>query len=1567
MGVHGLWELLAPVGRRVSVETLAGKKLAIDASIWMVQFIKAMRDDRGEMVRNAHLLGFFRRICKLLFLRTKPVFVFDGATPALKRRTLIARRRQRENAQAKVRKTAEKLLLNHIKVMRLKELAEDIQNQKQQRKQKLSKKSTLPSRDKNFNGTSTSESCEGIPNRGSLENLDEMLAASIMAEENGLFLSSASSFSGATLAKEGGGEGSILNQKYNNESKGKEILSDETYIVGSDSERMEVASRSVHQQNLDEMLAASIAAEEARSLNENASVSAVTNLDGEDTDDEDEEMILPEMHGVVDPSVLAALPPSVQLDLLVQMRERLMAENRQKYQRVKKDPAKFSELQIQAYLKTVAFRRDIDQVQKAAAGRGVGGVQTSRIASEANREFIFSSSFTGDKQVLASTIVEKNGDKDLQAPTVQQPLSSLKNTEIPSTSNPLAQSTPDKSGGFEDNIETFLDERGRVRVSRVKAMGMHMTRDLERNLDLMKEIEKNTSANKAANPEPIQNIEICNPENFSFQSQVLDTSDEGVGGSINKLNERGGEPMLNEETAIEILLEDEGGKSFDGDDDLFTNLAAENPIGMASFDISTQKLSLDGTTDSGWEDAVEGKTYSPKNVEVDDHSFKEGTVSDESDVDWEDGACDHVNPVPFEADLAQSVSKGFLEEEADLQEAIRRSLEDRGYTKSGTVSSELQQPQPVIVGKRAEQCTSVQNESMIGLDKLDSADGMNCLNFNDSTRTEGMTESSSQEKQCSEPVMSLDTKTHTIAEQLDASYNVAKFSPKESNENNDTLEPLSRDTFGAVQVGDRINNTVIDPPCRMVEMEGIYPPGNGSSRKPFACENNFKQNLPVDEHSNDLSLDIKDAKILSVEETSNAEIEVTDDELKNRFSVLEQERLNLGDEQKRLERNAESVNSEMFAECQELLQMFGLPYIIAPMEAEAQCAYMELANLVDGVVTDDSDVFLFGARSVYKNIFDDRKYVETYFMKDVENELGLNQDKLIRMALLLGSDYTEGISGIGIVNAVEVMNAFPEEDGLHKFKEWIESPDPSILGTLGAKTGLTARRRGSKASENDMTCSNTGGSASEENISKDLEENIAVKQSFMDKHRNVSKNWHIPSEFPSEAVISAYICPQVDKSAEPFSWGKPDHFVLRRLCWEKFGWENSKADELLLPVLKEYSKHETQLRLEAFYTFNERFAKIRSKRIKKAVKSITGSRSAVLMDDAVRDVSVNNQRELSVEPKENMSEKCSSERQDACSNEDDRHRKPSRKRQLDGEQAQPGKDRKLTKKEKGKPSRNEGSHSERGRGRGRGKGRGRGRLVSKGKAPITELIETSSSDDESEFDNQKFDLENFQEPQEKRRSSRIRKSASYTIDNADQQSDHTGDEFSNDKAEEDRVIQGQYAHPETVMSQSENMESGSGSPKRSPQNDYLKTGGGFCLVEDEMSRQEMCQNKDPALEANNSEDYLTMGGGFCLDDDDERIDPVAHPNQATVLEVPKDGFENDPGQSTVSPEKHVGVEDTDARVESVLDVGNPNPVNNSNSSQVGEDVQEEPKDHSVRRAFGGALSAMPNLKRKRKY
>ncbi|KAL2500024.1 DNA repair protein UVH3 [Abeliophyllum distichum] len=440
------------------------------------------------------------------------------------------------------------------------------------------------------------------------------------------------------------------------------------------------------------------------------------------------------------------------------------------------------------------------------------------------------------------------------------------------------------------------------------------------------------------------------------------------------------------------------------------------------------------------------------------------------------------------------------------------------------------------------------------------------------------------------------------------------------------------------------------------------------------------------------------------------EHEVIKAHLEDELLILGKEREELGSEQRKLERNAESVSSEMFAECQELLQMFGLPYIISPMEAEAQCAYMELANLVDGVVTDDSDVLLFGARSVYKNIFDDRKYVETYFMKDIENELGLDREKLVRMALLLGSDYTEGVSGIGIVNAIEVVNAFPEKDGLH----------------------------------------NTEGiSTTDQNGPQSVDDTQKIKQIFMDKHRNVSKNWHIPSSFPSDAVISAYTFPQVDKSTEPFSWGKPDLFVLRKLCWEKFGWGTSKADELLLPVLKEYNKHETQLRLEAFYTFNERFAKIRKMERKgkvnptdaEANRSVEGSTG---LEKAGTGNQINTVEKITVKQSKGRQTKEKSNSEQFTMVESSL--KNSKKSNV------------------------------RGRARGRGQQNGRGRRKKNSCSGDTETSSDAQSVSEKE---QEMQFEKSEESCQVRRSERPRKVVSYTVSDEFDDPDKEGQEGEN--------------------------------------------------------------------------------------------------------------------------------------------------------------------------------------------
>jgi DNA excision repair protein ERCC-5 len=135
-------------------------------------------------------------------------------------------------------------------------------------------------------------------------------------------------------------------------------------------------------------------------------------------------------------------------------------------------------------------------------------------------------------------------------------------------------------------------------------------------------------------------------------------------------------------------------------------------------------------------------------------------------------------------------------------------------------------------------------------------------------------------------------------------------------------------------------------------------------------------------------------------------------------------------------RDSEEITHQMVAQIQLMLRLFGIPYITAPMEAEAQCAELARLNLVDGVITDDNDVFLFGGTQCFKNLFNDAKYVECFIANDLDRELMLNRDRLISLAYLLGSDYTIGLPGVGPVVAMELMAEFPGPRGLEDFKQW---------------------------------------------------------------------------------------------------------------------------------------------------------------------------------------------------------------------------------------------------------------------------------------------------------------------------------------------------------------------------------------------------------------------------------------------------------------------------------------------------------------------------------------------------
>lgn len=138
----------------------------------------------------------------------------------------------------------------------------------------------------------------------------------------------------------------------------------------------------------------------------------------------------------------------------------------------------------------------------------------------------------------------------------------------------------------------------------------------------------------------------------------------------------------------------------------------------------------------------------------------------------------------------------------------------------------------------------------------------------------------------------------------------------------------------------------------------------------------------------------------------------------------------------------------------------GITVIRSPCgEAEKACAFLNRIGRCDGVITEDSDVFLYGARTVYKNFSLDNKSmctIEEYRMDDIEIKLGYNRESLIALALLLGCDYDQkGIPGVGKEMACKFlheMNEQNEKKTLDRLRSWSNDPcKPSQSGKYEEK------------------------------------------------------------------------------------------------------------------------------------------------------------------------------------------------------------------------------------------------------------------------------------------------------------------------------------------------------------------------------------------------------------------------------------------------------------------------------------------------------------------------------------
>lgn len=1147
MGVTQLWTVLQPAARPTRLETLNRKRLAVDASIWIYQFLKAVRDKEGEALRNSHVVGFFRRICKLLFFGIKPVFVFDGGAPTLKRQTILNRKRRREGRREDAARTAGRLF-----AIQMQRRAED---EEERRKRQIEVRGR-PVEDNDE---------EKLPDEANLVYTEELGMSQQERQRNRKFVKKdpyhLPDLSGGIEAMGQPDDPRIMSleelQEFSRQhSSGENIDVYDFSKIDFDGEffkslpavdrynilnaarlrsrlRMGLSKEQLEEIFPDRMAFSRFQVERVRERNE--LTQRLMNLNGMNSDDamfgvgsgriageRGREYILVKNDGVeggwalgvvsVDKDVGKRNKP-IDIDAMTERENRLReakdeSDDDDEFEDVPVEGLnrlpKFSARQLRSEIASRSqpeeplvdwlFEEEslfVDQEPRVGTNYNEEDELKRAIAMSLGKNFHVSTNASDDED---DAMFE---DVPISIPKMDQMVVDAP-APIRSTGKGLSSIINKRSNTAAKNVRAVSESDDEENLQDILAVGRRQRAAQE--AEKKKNGEAGDAQKKFGGPLPFERLNL-GPSLFNSRKKEKEPATE-----------------TNQQEAYDL----EGG---------FDKIETEAPLPLPPWLTNDGDIRAEVKQQQSRAQELDAQDFEIRQEEearlkADREPIEVMSSDDDSDFEMSE-----VRPI-CKATLVKDVPRVELDPVAPLAATAK-------FASAHTAEKMRNAEEPSAASGEASD--QAQGQTVVMSQSTAAAD----------TPVPGKVASPQQEAYL--PV------------QEEEQQPSREYSPDWRDNTSDMdIDGDHPDESGAADAKEKTPIRRL-PQSRVslsVDQEidtGQDDRGDGSAKMPkspaevvFERQQEFaKKSGSASKHAIELDMPDEDYDHYfsdPEEEELMAQLDAEAEEHARFASTLnhkpahqnqaeyEQELKQLRNQQKKDRRDADEVSHVMVTECQALLRLFGLPYITAPMEAEAQCAKLVSLGLVDGIVTDDSDIFLFGGTRVYKNLFNSSKFVECYLASDLEKELSLSRDKLIEFAHLLGSDYTEGLPGIGPVTALEIISEFPSKDGLQQFRDWwFEVQHNQRPKEADAKSPFRRKFRRSQATK-----------------------------------------LFLPPGFPSQAVTEAYLHPDVDATPDPFQWGVPNLDNLRSFLMATIGWSQERTDEVLLPVIKDMNRREAE-------------------------------------------------------------------------------------------------------------------------------------------------------------------------------------------------------------------------------------------------------------------------------------------------------------------------------------------------------------------------------------------------------
>ncbi|EMC94351.1 hypothetical protein BAUCODRAFT_73871 [Baudoinia panamericana UAMH 10762] len=1210
MGVTGLWQILQPCARPIKIETLNRKRLAVDASIWIYQFLKAVRDKEGNALRNSHVVGFFRRICKLLFYGIKPVFVFDGGAPALKRATITARKRRREGRRDDAVRTAGKLLA--VQMQRRAE--EDEQKRKAERDQ-------APQEDE-------------VPDEG-LVYVDEIQMSAQERQQNRKFRKRDAYHLpelDVSMNEMGGPNDPRVMSLADLEAYAKQFESGEdinvydfskidydspffTSLPASDrynilnAARLRSRLRMGHsKEQLDSMFPDRMAFSKfqiERVKERNELTTRLMNINDGDiryqsgstrvAGEKAREYVLVKNDGVEGGWALGVISDegrkqetAIDLDKPVPVAKTESSDSEEEG---------FEDVPIEG-LNRLPKRRKLDSEDDSARAKQRQASHESRQRTNKRRadrpvptedpDSLFVADVPVDEGEESWEEVDGNAELFGEAPDESAEVEEdeelrraiAMSMEQEQDGSQADGNTDDDAKAREDWYEAFKQRaaeearpvpKGSARAianilnkrahgvapesHEITSFGVPVPKpdnddgsEAEDSMDLQAALAESRRGKRKASPPPKRQIAQASRAALpkSANGTEAPAKKTGFSGPLPFESLDLGSSLLGKKKMQQRTEEAAGGfekAGFDKAAEAEREAKKVEPLPpwfSGNLDDGLQKQS-----ELEREDRERAKEFNKqfRFQSRDDATLRRQETGEVIDVDAEDErpkGFKHGQVIDLEADETGRDDTERRQGGAQIAEELTGKPVDDAL-RMGDMADAVRVEPPV--SEIPDQARPMAKQAPGGgpfAEEDDSGDeDLEPTRPSEPTAPDkrAVAETPYEEETLEWSDSDREDRPATRPQPADAEPAVQFQSSTDERHPAKSPSP----DFEDVDMSAKSQRRATDPAIEAEEVDDADAgpvPASGLVAQ---------QSVPEgDEDFDDFSDPEEEAMLAALaqeaEEHARFASTLNNKSAAENIAEYEKELKQLRNQQKKDRRDADEVTHIMVTECQQLLRLFGLPYVTAPMEAEAQCAELVRLGLVDGIVTDDSDCFLFGGTRIYKNMFNQAKFVECYLSSDLEKEFDLTRQKLIAVAHLLGSDYTEGLPSVGPVTALEILGEFVS---LSDFKDWWNGVQMNI-------------------------------------IPKDVDKDNAFRKKF---RKNATKLF-LPPAFPDKRVDVAYETPEVDSDPQPFQWGVPDLDALRSFLMATIGWSQERTDEVLVPVIRDMNRRAdegTQANITAFF------------------------------------------------------------------------------------------------------------------------------------------------------------------------------------------------------------------------------------------------------------------------------------------------------------------------------------------------------------------------------------------------